>query len=124
MPGPRPGGALSRPPRPGPDPPRRGRQLCARPHLGRRPQHGHLQLPDDARHLPVRGVRRGEAMKPWKRGLVRLVVAGAVLYAVLSAALFAIMLQPPDVIGSFFKRIPWPFFATLPMERLWLRARA
>ena len=52
-----------------------------------------------------------------------LVVGGAVLYAVLSAALFAIMLQPPAVIGSFFKRIPWPFFATLPMERLWLRAR-
>ena len=52
-----------------------------------------------------------------------LVVAGAVFYAVLSAALFAIMRQPPDVIGSFFKRTPWPFFAALPMERLWLRAR-
>ena len=50
-------------------------------------------------------------------------VAGAVLYAALSAALFAIMRQPPDVIGSFFKRTPWPFFAALPMERLWLRAR-
>jgi len=62
-------------------------------------------------------------MKPWKRRLVRLAVAGAVLYAVLSAALFAIMMQPPEVIGSFFKRTPWPFFAALPMERLWLRAR-
>lgn len=61
--------------------------------------------------------------KPWKRRLLLLVVAGAVLYVALSAALFAIMLQPPDVIGSFFKRIPWPVFATLPMERLWLRAR-
>ncbi len=27
------------------------------------------------------------------------------------------------MIGSFFKRTPWPFFAALPMERLWLRAR-
>ena len=53
-----------------------------------------------------------------------MVAVAAVLYAVLSAALFAIMLQPPGVIGSFFKRIPWPFFASLPMERLWLRARA
>ncbi len=52
-----------------------------------------------------------------------LVIAAAVLYAGLSAALFAIMRQPPDVIGSFFKRIPWPVFAALPMERLWLRAR-
>ena len=47
----------------------------------------------------------------------------AVLYVALSAALYAIMRQPPDVIGSFFKRTPWPFFAALPMERLWLRAR-
>jgi hypothetical protein len=62
--------------------------------------------------------------KRWARRLILVFVAGAVLYAVLSAALFAIMLQRPYVIGSFFKRIPWPFFATLPMERLWLRARA
>ena len=53
-----------------------------------------------------------------------ILAALAVLYVVLSAALFAIMRQPPDVIGSFFKRTPWPFFAALPMERLWLRARA
>ena len=62
-------------------------------------------------------------MKPGRRRVMVLVVAGAVFYAVLSAALFAIMRQPPDVIGSFFKRTPWPFFAALPMERLWLRAR-
>ena len=62
-------------------------------------------------------------MKPWRRRFARLAVALAVLYFVLSAALFAIMTRPPDVIGSFFKRTPWPFFAALPMERLWLRAR-
>jgi hypothetical protein len=61
--------------------------------------------------------------KPWRRRLVLVGVAAVVLYAVLSAALFAVMRQPPDVIGSFFKRIPWPVFAALPMERLWLRAR-
>jgi hypothetical protein len=62
-------------------------------------------------------------MKPWKRRLVLFLVGGAVLYAVLSAALYTVMRQPPEVIGSFFKRTPWPFFAALPMERLWLRAR-
>jgi hypothetical protein len=62
-------------------------------------------------------------MKPWRRRLALVLVAGAVLYAVVSAALFAVMRQPPDVIGSFFKRIPWPVFAALPMEPLWLRAR-
>jgi hypothetical protein len=61
--------------------------------------------------------------KPWRRRLVRLVLAGAVLYAVLSAALYAVMRQPPAVIGSVFKRILWPVFAALPMEPLWLRAR-
>jgi hypothetical protein len=50
-------------------------------------------------------------------------VAAAALYAVLSAALYTVMRQPPDVIGSVFKRTPWPMFAALPMERLWLRAR-
>jgi hypothetical protein len=50
-------------------------------------------------------------------------VAAAALYAVLSAALYTVMRQPPDVIGSVFKRTPWPMFAVLPMERLWLRAR-
>ena len=62
-------------------------------------------------------------MKPWKRRLILFLVAGAVLYAVLSAALYTVMRQPPEVIGSVFKRTPWPFFAALPMERLWLRAR-
>ena len=62
-------------------------------------------------------------MKPWKRRLGLLLVAGALLYAVLSAALYTVMRQPPEVIGSVFKRTPWPFFAALPMERLWLRAR-
>ena len=63
-------------------------------------------------------------MRPWTRRLALFVAGAAVLYAVLSAALFAVMRQPPDVIGSFFKRTPWPFFAALPMERLWLRARS
>ena len=62
-------------------------------------------------------------MKPWRRRAAVVLVVGGVLYAALSATLFAIMIQPPAVIGSFFKRTPWPFFAALPMERLWLRAR-
>lgn len=58
------------------------------------------------------------------RRALRVVVAIAAIYAVLSAALYAVMAQPPAVIGTVFKRVPWPFFAALPMERLWLRARA
>src|SRR5687768_15479089 len=58
------------------------------------------------------------------RGAGIVIAVDAVLYAAGSAALYAVMAQPPAVIGSVFKRIPWPFFAALPMERLWLRARA
>jgi hypothetical protein len=63
-------------------------------------------------------------MRTRTRRIARFAAGAAVLYAVLSAALFGVMRQPPDVIGSVFKRTPWPFFAALPMERLWLRARA
>ena len=63
-------------------------------------------------------------MSRWPRRILRATAALALLYVVLSAALYAIMTRPPDVIGSVFKRVPWPFFAALPMERLWLRARA
>lgn len=62
-------------------------------------------------------------MRPWPRRLLKLGLAAAGLYAASSAAVFAIMTRPPEVIGSFFKRTPWPFFAALPMKRLWLRAR-
>ncbi len=63
-------------------------------------------------------------MSRWGRRAGKAALVLVLVYAVLSAALFAIMRQPPDVVGSLFKRIPWPFFAALPMERLWLRARA
>ena len=63
-------------------------------------------------------------MRTRTRRLAMVVAGAVVLYAVLSAALFTVMSQPPEVIGSVFKRTPWPFFAALPMERLWLRARA
>ena len=62
--------------------------------------------------------------KPWTRRLARIAIGVAIVYAILSAVLFAIMTQPPAVIGSFFKRIPWPFFVALPMKPLWMRARA
>ena len=63
-------------------------------------------------------------MSTWPRRVAIFMAAAVILYAVLSAALYAVMRQRPDVIGSVFKRTPWPFFAALPMERLWLRARA
>jgi hypothetical protein len=61
---------------------------------------------------------------PWRRRLARAGIIVAIVYVVLSAGLYAIMTQPPATIGTFFKRIPWPFFAALPMKPMWMQARA
>lgn len=62
--------------------------------------------------------------RPSRRRVAIVVACVVALYAAGSAVLFTVMRQTPEVIGSVFKRTPWPVFATLPMERLWLRARA
>ena len=62
LPGPRAGRALPRARGPGARAPRGRRQLRGRPHLAGRPQHRHLQLPAAARALPVRRLRRREAL--------------------------------------------------------------
>lgn len=45
------------------------------------------------------------------------------VYVLLSAGLFAAMLQPPDRFGQIMKRMPGPAFAVLPFEPLWQIAR-
>ena len=47
-------------------------------------------------------------------------IAGALvaLYAVISAALFAIMLQSPDKFAGTMKYVPWPAFVVLPFKPL------
>jgi hypothetical protein len=61
--------------------------------------------------------------RPAARRVAIVLVAVAALYAIGSAALYAVMRQTPAVIGRTFMRTPWPVFAALPMKRLWLRAR-
>lgn len=55
--------------------------------------------------------------------LKRALLGVAGVYLVLGASLLAVMLQPPAVIGAVFGRLPWPVFAAIPMERMWLWAR-
>ena len=45
------------------------------------------------------------------------------LYAVITAALFAIMLRPPDKFAGTMKYVPWPAFVVLPFKPLWNVAR-
>ena len=46
-----------------------------------------------------------------------------VLYAVVTAALFAIMQQSPDKFAGTMKYVPWPAFVVLPFKPLWNVAR-
>jgi hypothetical protein len=61
-----------------------------------------------------------------KKVLVRaakILAAIVVLYAVLTAALFCVMLQSPDNFAQTMKHVPWPAFVALPFKPLWNVAR-
>jgi hypothetical protein len=56
--------------------------------------------------------------------LFQTLVALIVAYALLSAALFALMLQGPDRFARVMRYVPWPAFVVLPFKPLWKVARA
>ena len=58
------------------------------------------------------------------RLLIRAALALALLYATLIAGLAFAMRQPPDVFGAIMAKMPWPVFALIPFEPLWMSARA
>lgn len=55
--------------------------------------------------------------------LLKIAGALAALYAVVTAALFSIMLQSPDKFAGTMKYVPWPAFLVLPFKPLWNVAR-
>ncbi|MGH9706790.1 MAG: hypothetical protein ACRD5R_08525, partial [Candidatus Acidiferrales bacterium] len=55
--------------------------------------------------------------------IAKICAALVVLYAVLSAALFAAMLQSPDRFAATMRHVPWPAFAVLPFKPMWNVAR-
>jgi hypothetical protein len=61
-----------------------------------------------------------------RRGLKiagRAVAALAVVYVLLSAGLYLVMLRTPGQIAAVFNHVPWPFWVALPMRPMWLHAR-
>lgn len=54
------------------------------------------------------------------RKLVKLLGGLVTLYAVISGALFAAMLQSPDDFAQTMKHAPWPAFMVLPFKPLWI----
>jgi hypothetical protein len=58
----------------------------------------------------------------WK--VLKIVVAAGVgVYVLAGIALYAVMCHGPATISAVFRRLPWPVFAALPIERMWLHAR-
>jgi hypothetical protein len=57
------------------------------------------------------------------KNLAKITIALAALYATLTAALFAVMLQSPDRFAATMKHVPWPAFVALPFKPLWNVAR-
>lgn len=68
----------------------------------------------------------GANLYPIMRSLkyvARLVVALVLIYGVLSAGLYAAMLQPPETFGAIMSRVPTLAMMVLPFRPLWMSAR-
>lgn len=61
---------------------------------------------------------------PVVKKMLAVLSIGAALYAVICAALFAIMLQSPDAFARTMRHVPWPAFIVLPFKSLWMKARS
>jgi hypothetical protein len=55
--------------------------------------------------------------------LLKITAALALLYVLISAALFAAMFQSPDNFAHTMKHVPWPLMMVLPFQPLWDIAR-
>jgi hypothetical protein len=57
------------------------------------------------------------------RKLLKILCGLVALYAAITGALLAAMLQSPDDFARTMKHVPWPAFAILPFRPLWNVAR-
>lgn len=55
--------------------------------------------------------------------IFKVLVVLLVMYGVLTAALFILMLQGPDRFAGVMRYVPWPAFVVLPFKPLWKVAR-
>ncbi|MFZ3214712.1 MAG: hypothetical protein WA192_01515 [Candidatus Acidiferrales bacterium] len=55
--------------------------------------------------------------------LLKIAGGFVVLYALITGALFVLMLQSPDTFAGAMRYVPWPAFVVLPFKPLWMVAR-
>lgn len=65
----------------------------------------------------------GAKTKSVLRKLLKIAGVAAAIYAVLTVALFAVMLQSPGAFAATMRHVPWPAFVVLPFKPLWNVAR-
>jgi hypothetical protein len=61
--------------------------------------------------------------RKWGKRLLKALVVFVVIYAVLTASFFALMLQGPDRFARVMRYVPWPAFVVFPFKPLWKVAR-
>lgn len=62
-------------------------------------------------------------VKALAKRMAKIVGVVLIMYALFSAALFALMLQGPDRFASTMRYVPWPVFVVFPFKPLWKIAR-
>jgi hypothetical protein len=63
-------------------------------------------------------------LRVWLARAAKVLGALAAVYLLASAGLYLVMRQRPMVAGKGLSYVPGPAFAVLPMEWMWVRARA
>lgn len=63
------------------------------------------------------------ARRPRTRLLLLAFTALAAVYLLLSAGMYAAMLQPPDTFGRIMAHVPMPMMMVLPFPPMWKAAR-
>jgi hypothetical protein len=57
------------------------------------------------------------------RKMLKVAGVAVILYALITATFFVIMLQSPDRFAGVMRYVPWPAFVVLPFKPLWKVAR-
>jgi thiol-disulfide isomerase/thioredoxin len=56
--------------------------------------------------------------------VLRIAVAAVILYMLISAAFFVVMLQSPGTFAKTMMHVPWVAFGVFPLRSMWMKARS
>jgi hypothetical protein len=59
----------------------------------------------------------------WGRRILKALVACVIIYALLTASFFGLMMSGPDRFARVMRYVPWPAFVVFPFKPFWKVAR-